>query len=533
MTAPRSPSVLLINPPVAKPSELPAGIARLAGALRDNGVRCEVLDLNLHCLLAQFDQEFNPADRWSRRACKDRYRNLARLRSNELYRSPDRYRRAVNDLSRVLTLAGSPAGCEISLANFTDQQKSPLASADLLASADEFQANHFYPLFSGVLREALQSYQPDYVGLSFSYLSQALTGFSVAGFIRRHFPQVSVIAGGGLISSWMSSPAWNDPFSGITDHCIEGPGEAQLLKLCGRETSTELGTFAYDGFDLDDYLAPGFVLPFAASYGCYWQKCQFCPDFAEGSCYAAKPVAETRAELEDLIHRFDPALVHLLDNAISPALLRSLASSPLSAPWYGFARFEKDLEDSTFCEALRRAGCVMLKLGLESGSQRVLDRLNKGINLDRAQRVLHNLNQVGIATYVYLLFGTPAETEVEAEKTLDFVRTHHQAINFFNLAIFNMPICSPEAAYLKDRFSDGDLSLYCDFSHPEGWGRKAVRSFLSRRFRKDELIRKIVQNQPGVFGSSHAPFLIKQKSAQVVGRFNRQHERREISRRYD
>lgn len=509
MTPPTSPSVLLINPPVAKPSEPPAGIARLAGALHQNGVGCAVLDLNLQGLLAQFNQDFQPVDRWSTRACKDRYRNLARLRSKELYRSHDRYRRTVNDLGRVLTLAGIPTGCDISLANFTDQHKSPLASADLLASAADFQANHFYPLFRKVLREAIERNQPDYVGLSFSYLSQALTGFAVAGFIRHHFPHIKIVAGGGLLSSWMSSPTWNEPFSEIIDHCIEGPGEVALLKLCGREADAALGTFHYDGFASTGYLAPGFVLPYAASYGCYWQKCQFCPDFAEGSCYSARPVAEARAEIDDLVQRFDPVLVHLLDNALSPALLQSLADLPLPAPWYGFARFEKVLEDINFCEALKRSGCVMLKLGLESGSQQVLDRLHKGINLDRAQRILHNLRRVGIATYIYLLFGTPAETEAEAEMTLDFVRTHHQAITFLNLAIFNMPVCSPDAAYLKDRFSDGDLSLYCDFVHPEGWDRKAVRTFLTRRFRKDEVIRKIEQNQPGVFGSNHAPFLIK------------------------
>jgi hypothetical protein len=76
------------------------------------------------------------------------------------------------------------------------------------------------------------------------------------------------------------------------------------------------------------------------------------------------------------------------------------------------------------------------------------------------------------------------------------------------MAIFNMPVCSPEAADLKNRFSDGDLSLYCDFDHPQGWDRKAVRSFLQKRFGKDPLVRKIERRNPGVFGSNHAPFFL-------------------------
>ncbi|NNK58254.1 MAG: radical SAM protein [Desulfofustis sp.] len=500
--------MLFINPPVATPSEPPAGIARLAGSLREHGRACGVLDLNLPCLLAQFEHEIEADDRWSKRANKDRQRNITQLRVPELYRSFDRYQRVVSDLGRVLNLAGRKSGCKITLANYEDPTKTPLRSADLLASAEQFETNHFHARFSPLLEEALVTHQPEYVGLSFSYLSQALTGFAVAGFIRHHFPEIKIVAGGGLITTWMSNPAWTNPFQGLFDLCLAGYGEDQLLELFGSESRSGLGRLSYNDFSLADYLTPGVVLPYAASYGCYWQKCQFCPDFAEGSCYEAIPAKKVIIEIDQLIQTHKPVLVHLLDNAISPALLRHLADYRLGMPWYGFARFEKDLEDFDYCIALRRSGCVMLKLGLESGSARVLEQLDKGIDLEGASRILNNLQRAGIGAYVYLLFGTPAETESEALLTLEFVRTHWQAITFLNLAIFNMPVCSPEAADLDNRFSDGDLSLYCDFVHPRGWGRKAVRGFLQKRFRKDPLVQNIERRSPGVFGSNHAPFFL-------------------------
>ena len=499
--------ILLVNPPVAKPSEPPAGVARLKGCLRDNGIACAVLDLNLSCLLAQFDGEVEAEDRWSRRAGKDRQRNLVRLRSVDLYRSFDRYQRVVNDLGRVLSVAGRKSTTTITLANYQDNSRTPLSSADLLTSAEQFKDNHFHPWFGPLLHEAVTFHQPEYVGLSFSYLSQALPGFAVAGFLRHHFPDLKIVVGGGLITTWMSSPGWQDPFPGLIDHCFAGSGEDQLLQLLGSKNRSGLGRFCYDDFPMSAYLSPGVVVPYASSYGCYWRKCQFCPDFAEGFCYEAKPGKEAVAEIEQLAAAHHPVLVHLLDNAISPALLRELAVSEFGVPWYGFARFEKDLEDYDFCAALRRSGCVMLKLGLESGSARVLDKLNKGVDLQRAARILDNLHRSGIGTYVYLLFGTPAENESDALLTLDFVRRHGQAITFLNLAIFNMPVCSPDAAHIHNRFSEGDLSLYCDFVHPRGWDRKAVRSFLQKRFRKDPVVKKIEQRNPGVFGSNHAPFL--------------------------
>jgi hypothetical protein len=425
-----------------------------------------------------------------------------------LYRSFARYQRVVNDLGRVLTLAGRKSGCEITLANYRDPARTPLNSSDLLACAVDFESNHFHPWFRPLLEEALTSHDPEYVGISLSYLSQALPGFAVAGFIRHHFPEKKIIAGGGLITSWMSSPDWKNPFQGLIDHCVAGSGEDQLLHLFGHESRPSLGQFSYAGFRLNDYLSPGVVVPYAASHGCYWQKCQFCPDFAEGSCYQTKPAHVAVAEIGQLIRAHDPVLVHLLDNAVSPGMLRQVAEQRLAVPWYGFARFEKDLEELDFCVALRRSGCVMLKLGLESGSASVLEQLNKGIDLVRASRILANLQRAGIGAYVYLLFGTPAETEGEALLTLEFVRRHWQAISYLNLAIFNMPVCSPEAAHLQNRFSDGDLSLYCDFIHPRGWDRKAVRSFLHKRFRRDPLVRKIERRSPGVFGSNHAPFFL-------------------------
>ena len=499
--------ILFINPPVAKPSE-PAGIARLAGSLRDHGIICGVLDLNLSCLLAQFEGEAEAGDRWSRRASKNRQRNLTQLRLPGLYRSFDRYQRVVSDLGRVLALAGRKSGCEITLANYQDPAKTPLRSSDLLASAEQFEHNHFHSRFKPLVEHALAVHQPEFVGLSLSYLSQALTGFAVVGFIRHHFPEIKIVAGGGLITTWMSSSSWKNPFQGLIDHCFAGSGEDRLLQLFGSESLSGLGRFSYEDLSVAAYLSPGVVMPYAASHGCYWQKCQFCPDFAEGSRYEAKPAQEAVAEIDQLVQAHSPVLVHLLDNAASPAFLRELAASKMATPWYGFVRFERDLEEFDFCVALRRSGCVMLKLGLESGSPRVLERLHKGVDPVRASRILTNLQRAGIGAYVYLLFGTPAETEKEALLTLEFVRAHWQAITYLNLAIFNMPVCSPEAAHLQNRLSDGDLSLYCDFVHPQGWDRKAVRSFLQKRFRKDPLVRKIERRSPGVFGSNHAPFFL-------------------------
>jgi len=504
--------MLLIFPPAAKPCEPPAGIARIAGALKAHGAACELLDANLEGMLFLATHQRTATDTWTRRAVKNLGSNLAGLRNPLTYRSPDRYSRAIRDVNRVLEAAGREHHAILGLADYHHQQLSPVRSADLVHAAEHPEQDPFFPYFSKRLRDLLGRTPADIVGFSLNYLSQALCTFAMIGFVRKEFPKARIILGGGLVTSWMKQPGWRNPFSGLVDRLVAGPGEGPVLDLLGIGASQPLhGAPDYSSLPRADYLSPGFILPYSASSGCYWNKCSFCPEPAEGNPYHPVPVDRAITDLHDLVLRTDPALVHLLDNAVSPALLRALTERPLGVPWYGFARIERDLEDLEYCVTLRRSGCVMLKLGLESGDQGVLDRMQKGIDLASASRVLDNLARAGIAAYVYLLFGTPEETATEARRTLDFVVRHWEAISFLNLAIFNMPACGERAGeYERDLFYDGDLSLYTGFKHPQGWDRKAVRLFLEREFKKHPAVAAILRSDPPIFTSNHAPLLAKQ-----------------------
>jgi radical SAM superfamily enzyme YgiQ (UPF0313 family) len=151
----------------------------------------------------------------------------------------------------------------------------------------------------------------------------------------------------------------------------------------------------------------------------------------------------------------------------------------------------------------------MLKLGIESGEQGVLDALEKGITVEMASVVLKNLKKAGIATYVYLIFGTPVETESAARKTLEFTVHHRDSINFLNLAIFNLPVCGALPSEIETKgFYQGDLSLYTDFTHPYGWDRRRVRLFLDDEFRRHPAILSVLRNDPPQFTSNHSPFFV-------------------------
>ncbi len=515
--SPDSRAILLVHPPAAKACEPPGGPARLACALRRNKIRCAVWDANVEGQMAlmkatadTFAASGEKGERWLRRASVHVFDNIELLKKADGYLNNDRYRRAVIDINHLLTAAGRPFGVRMSLADYHDDRLSPLRSADLLLAAKEPERNPFYEWFSRRLPLRMQEDSFQWVGFSLNYLSQALSAFAMIGFLRREYPHVRIVVGGGLATSWMRSSGWKNHFDGLIDEFVAGPGELPLLKILGRRPEGHYSLPDYAGFPMNDYLSPGFVLPYSASGGCWWRRCTFCPEVAEKSPYL--PVSPTLAleDLRALTLQTNPRLIHMLDNALSPALLEAFAANPPGAPWYGFARVDARLADPVFCGKLRDSGCVMLKLGIESGDQQVLDALQKGITLPDVSRTLKNLKNAGIAAYVYLLFGTPAENADAAKRTLSFVEAHADAIDFLNLAIFNLPVDSPEAKMVASgEFYEGDLSLYRPFVHPQGWSRREVRRFLDAEFKRNPLIAGIVRRDPPFFTSNHAPFLIK------------------------
>ena len=508
-----SPKIILIHPPIAKCSEPPAGIAKLSACLNANGIHHDVIDANLEGILYLLNDASNSTttDRRTTRAVKNLERNLVALQDSATYQSQSRYQRAVMDINHLLKVAGKSLGVDLSLADYHDQSLSPVKSADLISAAEKPQANPFYSYFKNRLTNALER-NPAFIGFSLNYLSQALCTFAMICFIKQIQPRQKIILGGSLVTSWIKLGAHRNIFYGLVDEMVAGAGEQKLLELLEVKDGKTFCPPDYNGLPLDKYVSPGLILPYSSARGCYWHKCAFCPEKAEGHAYLPLEISQVTEELQILTRQMNPSLIHILDSSISPSLLGALAQRPPGAPWYGFTRITQHLADEDFCLSLKRSGCIMLKLGIESGDQEVLDQLNKGIDLPTASAVLKTLKKTGIATYCYFLFGTPPETQESATKTLDFVCRHHDCIDFLNLAIFNLPSQSVEVQSLATHdFYEGDLSLYKNFQHPFGWQRPAVRNFLEKTFKKHSAVAPILRRTPEFFTSNHAPFFIDNK----------------------
>lgn len=500
--------MLLIFPPVTKPCEPPAGVALLSAALKENGEPCHVVDANIKGLLYLISSDIVPNDSWSKRALKNRAQIIEDLKSPFLYKNMDRYHQRVYDLNKLLSMGVDQKRFKITLSDYSDSKLSSVNSKDLLKSARLYQENPFYRFFEEKLKPHVLGSESKYIGISLCYLNQALVSFAMAGWIKDNFKDKEIIMGGGLVSSWMSRPDYDDPFKDLIDFTIKGEGEKPLLEFLGHKNVEKRHYVPdYDFVEENIYLAPGKVLPFRASIGCYWSKCSFCPEKAETRLYNSQRASKVLQDLKKVEEKYSPDYVHFIDNAVTPAFLKAVSKNEFCFKWYGFVRFEKEFLDPDFCLDLKKSGCDMLKLGLESGDQNVLDQMNKGTDLKMVSTILENLHNAGILTFVYLLFGTSFEDEKAAFKTLDYIKEHEKYIDYLNLAVFNLPKFSEDARNLDTQeFYHGDLSLYLNFTHPFAWDRRKVKQFLDKTFKKQVSYGSLIRKNPAFFSSNHAAF---------------------------
>jgi radical SAM superfamily enzyme YgiQ (UPF0313 family) len=105
------------------------------------------------------------------------------------------------------------------------------------------------------------------------------------------------------------------------------------------------------------------------------------------------------------------------------ALCEAIIRRGLDLTWLADARVD-DI-DPTLLPLMRRAGCSTLCLGVESGSQRVLDAMRKGITVDQTRSAATAIRNAGIWMVAYVILGSPGETEAERLATwrlLDDIR---------------------------------------------------------------------------------------------------------------
>jgi radical SAM superfamily enzyme YgiQ (UPF0313 family) len=168
-----------------------------------------------------------------------------------------------------------------------------------------------------------------------------------------------------------------------------------------------------------------FSLNIVASRGCPY-RCNWCAKPIYGDSFSVRSAASVAEEMRQLKYDFGAEHLWFADDifGLHPRWVRELASEVqrLDAAIPFKMQSRVDLMTPGNVSALRRAGCAEVWMGAESGSQRILDAMDKGTRVDQIAKARENLRRVGIRACYFLQFGYPGETWKDIQSTIKLVR---------------------------------------------------------------------------------------------------------------
>ncbi|MFZ5800397.1 MAG: B12-binding domain-containing radical SAM protein [Candidatus Omnitrophota bacterium] len=239
--------------------------------------------------------------------------------------------------------------------------------------------------------------------------------------------------------------------TGAVDYVITGEGEISFCELlndlqAGRhpekiiagkviENLDELPFPDRELYDLNRVLNPRRNFPFLdnglimlTSRGCPY-NCRFCQPLGRrmfGAGARFRSVANVVEEFKFLVNKHKVKYLSFQDDTFTLRkdwvleLCARIKAEKLQVQWSAQSRV--NTFDEELAQAMTSAGCVCLFFGFESGSQRMLDFLSKGINADDALKVARLCKKYGIVILADYMSGIPTETEEDLRATLEQIR---------------------------------------------------------------------------------------------------------------
>lgn len=442
---------------------------------------------------------------WGIAADVDRAKGIMRSRH---FFEPELSLKAFFALTEGLRLASVPHFPSALRLTGYDSAYPPDSSQAILAAVRDRDFNLFRALFERTILPQIRRARPDLVGISLTSTHQVIAGFTLASLIKEVDLAAHITLGGKMIACWRDLLPHQEELWALFDSAILFQGEVALLRLIEAlegdadlasvpnliyrdgsrirvnalkppESADGLPIPDFEGLPLERYLAPLRVLPIAASRGCYWGRCAFCNvGYGESLHFSEKRAQQVAEEMMALAEAYNTRHFFFADEALSPRMLKFLSAQLIEADadlhWTCCARFEPGISGELLIQ-MRRAGCRMVLYGLESGSQRILDRMDKGIRLETARRILKEGAEAGIWNHVFIFFGFPGETEEEAWETVRFFNQNRGLIHSGCTGTFLLErygrVADEPAAYGVSRLitrPDQDLAYYYDYQVSSG-----------------------------------------------------------------
>lgn len=159
--------------------------------------------------------------------------------------------------------------------------------------------------------------------------------------------------------------------------------------------------------------------------GCPYH-CRWCSHSTFGKTHRRRSPASVAAEVEWIVGRYGPDVLWYADDVFTIhhawilEFARRMKERGLRVPFECISR--ADRITPRIAQALAELGCFRLWIGSESGSQRVLDAMERGVTVAQVRDAVHLIRAQGIQTGMFLMWGYEGEELEDIEATVDHVR---------------------------------------------------------------------------------------------------------------
>jgi hypothetical protein len=373
----------------------------------------------------------------------------------------------------------------------TDLSYKVYVSSEVMEAVNDTQVNIYRDVFDQLVRPVIEAEQPDVIGISIVLQQQMFSTMTFCALIKQHFPHIHVSIGGNTVTR-LRDVLPQSPLFQYFDSAVVYEGETAFVQLVSAvgakrsladvpntiyrdETGIHVSATSYaedlhslpppdfDGLPLEKYFVPTKILPYLATRGCYWGRCEFC-DHGEGytAGYRSKKIQDILDEIKHLRDKYGATHFHFTDESYPPALFRKLArglvESTMGIFWTTHMRFEKSLLEDAVWQDAKESGCRYLHFGYESGVERVLQLMDKATTTEVMTRHLKYTAEAGIWNHCMGFFGFPGETKEEAWQSVRFLEQNKEHVHSLGFGTFDLGRHNPVA------------------KHPERWGVTAYKN---------------------------------------------------------
>lgn len=290
---------------------------------------------------------------------------------------------------------------------------------------------------------------PEIVAFSAMYLDQLPFILALAKFLTGELASGCRIVLGGAAMSALS-PVELMQAAPFIDAILTGEGEVPFDALLAGRPWTEIpGCYFRNGGEIvtagkgiacDDlallpmpdvdslavggYFNPVPVMPIYGCRGCKWRRCRFCSHNNSFGRHRQRPAMAIAREMLARRERWGCRHFYVVDQYVDPVALNDLCDAilelELDCRFQVMARTIGEYTPALLNKAAR-AGCCWISWGMESGSQALLDLMNKGTRVDASLEVIKNAASEGISNLLMMIFGAPGTSTQYLDETCTFL----------------------------------------------------------------------------------------------------------------